>query len=48
MPRTKRNRTAPFDLQGVAGMPNALKIYRIDALPYWHRLAQTRVVSRYR
>ena len=31
----KRARLNPYDLQGVAGMPNALKIYRIDASPYW-------------
>ena len=35
MPRAKRNLTNPHDLQGVPGMPNALKIYRIDASPYW-------------
>src|SRR6476469_1813503 len=31
----KRGRLNPFDLQGIPGMPNALKIYRIDASPYW-------------
>jgi hypothetical protein len=31
----KRARLNPFDLQSVPGMPSALKIYRIDASPYW-------------
>ena len=31
----KRARLNPYDLQGVPGMPTALKIYRIDASPYW-------------
>jgi hypothetical protein len=35
MPRAKRSLTNPYDLQGVPGMPTALKIYRIDASPYW-------------
>src|SRR6476469_2253301 len=35
MANPKRGRLAPYDLQGVPGMPIALKIYRIDASPYW-------------
>ncbi len=35
MPRAKRSLTNPFDLQGVPGMPNALRIYRIQASPFW-------------
>ena len=35
MANHKRGRLTPYDLQGVPGMPNALKIYRIDASPYW-------------
>jgi hypothetical protein len=31
----KRARLNPYDLQGVPGMPNALKIYRIQASPFW-------------
>jgi hypothetical protein len=31
----KRTRLNPYDFQSVLGMPNALKIYRIDASPYW-------------
>ena len=31
----KRSRTKPRDVQRVPGMPNALKIYRIDASPFW-------------
>ena len=35
MANHRRGRLTPYDLQGVPGMPNALKIYRIDASPYW-------------
>ena len=35
MPKAKRNRTTPYDVQNVPGMPAALKIYRLDASPYW-------------
>jgi hypothetical protein len=35
MPRAKPSRTNPHDVQSVPGMPNALKIYRIEASPFW-------------
>jgi len=31
----KRSRTNPREVQSVPGMPNALKIFRIDASPFW-------------